>query len=47
MIRQKKKMNWGIMVLAAPGLLFLLAFYYAPLFGLVIPFKRLDYSKGI
>ncbi|MDR0669547.1 MAG: ABC transporter permease subunit [Treponema sp.] len=42
-----KKMNWGLFVLAAPGMLLLLAFQYAPLFGLVIPFKRLDYSKGI
>ncbi|MDR3167800.1 MAG: ABC transporter permease subunit [Treponema sp.] len=47
MIKQKKKMNWGILVLAAPGLFFLLAFYYAPLFGLIIPFKRMDYAKGI
>jgi putative aldouronate transport system permease protein len=43
----KKKTNWGLLVLAVPGLAFLLAFYYAPLFGLIIPFKRLDYSKGI
>ncbi len=43
----KKKMNWGLFLLAIPGVLFLLAFYYAPLFGLIIPFKRIDYSKGI
>jgi putative aldouronate transport system permease protein len=40
-------MNWGLFVLAAPGLFFLAAFYYAPLFGLIIPFKRMDYAKGI
>ncbi|MDR2629625.1 MAG: ABC transporter permease subunit [Spirochaetaceae bacterium] len=40
-------MNWGLLVLGLPGLIFLLAFYYAPLFGLIIPFKRLNYAKGI
>jgi len=34
-------------MLALPGLALLLAFYYAPLFGLIIPFKTLDYAKGI
>jgi putative aldouronate transport system permease protein len=42
-----RKINWPLFVLAVPGLLFLLAFYYAPLFGLVIPFKRMNYAKGI
>lgn len=46
-VQKKKKMNWGLFLLAVPGLIFLLAFYYAPLFGLIIPFKRIDYSKGI
>jgi putative aldouronate transport system permease protein len=45
--KKPKKPQWGLLVLAAPGLLFLFAFYYAPLFGLVIPFKRMDYAKGI
>jgi putative aldouronate transport system permease protein len=40
-------MNPGLFVLALPGLFFLAAFYYVPLFGLVIPFKRMDYAKGI
>ncbi len=43
----KKKMNWGLFILAIPGLIFLFAFYYVPLFGLILPFKRMDYSKGI
>ncbi len=43
----KKKMNWGLLVLAAPGLIFLIAYYYFPLFGLVIPFKKMDVAKGI
>ena len=42
-----ERMNWGLFVLALPGLVMLLAFYYAPLFGLIIPFKRIDYAKGI
>jgi putative aldouronate transport system permease protein len=45
--RNKKKINWELSLLALPGLVFLAAFYYAPLFGLIIPFKRLDYSRGI
>jgi putative aldouronate transport system permease protein len=45
--QKPKKMNWGLAVLALPGLSFLIAFYYAPLFGLIIPFKRMDYSRGI
>jgi putative aldouronate transport system permease protein len=45
--KNRIKMNGGLFVLALPGLVFLLAFYYAPLFGLIIPFKRMDYSKGI
>ena len=45
--RPKKKMNWGLGLLALPGVLFLLAFSYAPLLGLIIPFKNIDYAKGI
>ena len=44
---RSKKFNWGLMALALPGMLFLFAIYYVPLFGLVIPFKNIDYSKGI
>jgi putative aldouronate transport system permease protein len=47
MPKGRRKMNWGLFILALPGLIFLLAFYYAPLFGLIIPFKRIDYAKGI
>ena len=45
--KAKKKMNWGLLLLAIPGLVFLIAFNYIPLFGLIIPFKRVDYSLGI
>ena len=41
------KINWGLVILALPGMIFLIAFYYIPLFGIVIPFKQIDYSKGI
>lgn len=45
--KKKKKINWGLWMLACPGLIFLIAFYYLPLYGLVIPFKQIDYAKGI
>ena len=45
--RKRKPFNWNLMMLAIPGLLFLLLFNYLPLFGLILPFKKLDYSKGI
>lgn len=45
--KPKQKMNWSLFLLALPGLIFLIAFYYVPLTGLVIPFKRIDYAKGI
>ena len=45
--KKKKPMNWNLLVLAVPGLIFLILFYYLPLFGLILPFKKLDYSKGI
>ena len=44
---KKRRTNWNLLLLSVPGLVFLLAFYYLPLFGLILPFKRLDYSKGI
>ncbi|HIU76551.1 MAG TPA: sugar ABC transporter permease [Candidatus Pelethocola excrementipullorum] len=46
-IKKRKAMNWGLMALAVPGLFFLIAYYYVPLFGLVIPFKKMDVAKGI
>lgn len=39
--------NRGVLLLAAPGLLFLLAFNYLPMAGIIIPFKKIDYTKGI
>jgi ABC-type polysaccharide transport system, permease component len=37
----------GLMALAFPGLLFILVFYYLPIFGLVLAFKNYNYSDGI
>ncbi|OXS59324.1 sugar ABC transporter permease [Cohnella sp. CIP 111063] len=37
----------GLMALAFPGLLFVLVFYYLPIFGLVLAFKNYNYSDGI
>ncbi len=45
--RRRCQPNWGLIIMAIPGLVVLLAMYYVPLFGLVIPFKQIDYSKGI
>ena len=45
--RRKKPFNWSLMGLAIPGLAFLLLFNYVPLYGIILPFKRIDYSKGI
>ncbi|WP_238327739.1 ABC transporter permease [Paenibacillus gorillae] len=39
--------NRGIISLAIPGLLFVIVFYYLPMFGLVLAFKDLNFSKGI
>lgn len=49
-LKRKSRLNanqGGMILLIIPGLLFLLAFQYVPLFGLIIPFKNIDYSKGI
>lgn len=45
--KNRRRMNWNLLMLAVPGLIFLIAFYYVPLFGLIIPFKQMDYSLGI
>ncbi|HHV10150.1 MAG TPA: sugar ABC transporter permease [Clostridiales bacterium] len=45
--RKKNRMNWGLFLLAIPGLFFLVGYYYIPLFGLIIPFKKMDVAKGI
>ncbi len=47
MIKKIKRVNWNLFLLAVPGLALLIAFYYVPLAGLVIPFKEIDYAVGI
>lgn len=39
--------NKGLISLAIPGLLFVFVFYYLPMFGLVLAFKDLNFTKGI
>jgi len=58
-VKQSKKTNKGIgfwreifrkkelISLAVPGLLFVTIFYYLPMFGLVLAFKDLNFTKGI
>lgn len=45
--KRRIRWNWGLTSLAVPGLAFLIAFYYVPLAGIIIPFKQIDYAKGI
>jgi putative aldouronate transport system permease protein len=42
-IRKKK----GLLILAAPGLVFLLVFSYLPMLGIFIAFININYTKGI
>jgi putative aldouronate transport system permease protein len=39
--------NKDVLLLAVPGLLLLLAFQYLPMIGIIIPFKKINYAKGI
>lgn len=41
------KANLALMLLAAPGLLYLFVNNYLPMFGIFIAFKEIDYSKGL
>ena len=38
--------NFPLTLLALPAVLFMFVFYYIPLYGLVLPFKKYDYSLG-
>ena len=37
----------GLISLAIPGLMFVIVFYYLPMFGLVLAFKDFNITKGI
>lgn len=49
--KKKKKYRWRqfipYYVLALPGLIYMICNNYLPIFGIIIAFKRLDFSKGI
>ena len=50
-MKKKRHMNWKnaipIYVMMLPGIIYLLINNYAPMFGLVIAFKKIDWNKGI
>ena len=47
----KKKINWKhaipIYIMVLPGVLYLIINNYIPMFGVIIAFKKLNFSKGI
>ncbi len=45
--RRFRKPNWGLWVLALPGVVFLIMFAFVPYFGLTIPFRQINYSLGV
>ena len=50
-MKKKKKIKWKTLIpiyaMMLPGLIYLLINNYAPMFGLVMAFKRIDWGKGI
>ncbi len=50
-MKKKKKRNWKnalpIYCMMLPGIIYLLVNNYAPMFGLVIAFKKINWNKGI
>ena len=51
MEKKKKKIRWQrilpVYILAFPGLFYLFCNNYLPMFGIIIAFKKLNFSKGI
>lgn len=45
--RTSVRKYWFIYLLAIPGLVFLLVFSYAPMYGVVLAFKDFKMNKGI
>ena len=47
----KRKINWKhalpFYMMVLPGLIYLLINNYMPMFGIIIAFKKLNFSKGI
>lgn len=50
-MKKKRKIKWKnvlpIYIMMLPGIIYLAINNYAPMFGLVIAFKKIDWSKGI
>lgn len=50
-VRKKRRIRWKqvlpIYALALPGILYMICNNYFPMFGIVIAFKKLNFSKGI
>lgn len=44
---KRKKTNWALWAMMAPGLVYIFINNYVPMFGVFIAFKSIDYSKGI
>lgn len=45
--RKRLKKFWGLYLMLAPGLIYLLINNYIPMSGIIIAFKRYNYQKGI
>ena len=45
--RKWKRPNFGLLILALPALIHLIMFTYVPYFGLIIPFKQINFALGI
>lgn len=45
--RGKWKQSWPYYLMVLPGLIYLLINNYMPMFGIIIAFKKMNYSKGI
>jgi len=45
--KKRQQLNWGLLSMMIPGSIALLVFSYLPMFGIIIAFKDINYSKGI
>ena len=46
-VKQRKRIDILLYLIALPGILFFLIFSYSPMFGIVVAFKNFDIMKGI
>lgn len=47
MFNKESKKNRELLLMATPGILFLLAFKYLPIFGIILAFKNFNYRDGL